>query len=60
VQEFYLDVISNSLSKVLDNKSWLGGWRGYKECVVLMLLLQLIQQGFMCGLRKTEDTEIEG
>lgn len=53
----YLDVIFNASSKVLDGKSQLCIRRGYKEWVVLMLLLQLVQQGFICGLRQPEDTE---
>lgn len=56
----HLDVVFNPSSKVLNDKSQLCIQGGYKEWIVLMLLLQLVQQGFICGLRKAEDTHREG
>lgn len=55
----HLDVIINPPSKVLNAKSQPFIWREHKAFVVLVVLCQLVQQGFICGLRETEDTQRE-
>ena len=56
----HLDVICHPPSKMLNDESRLSVWRWHKEWIVQMLLLQLVQQGFVCGLREAEDTQREG
>lgn len=47
-----LDVILNTPGKVLDGESRLCFGRWYKEWVVPMLLIESVQQSFLCGLRE--------
>ena len=52
----HLEVIFNFPSKVSDGKCQLCVWRRFKKGVVVILLLQLVHQGFICGLREAEGT----
>ena len=50
----YLNLVLDHPSEVADDKGGLHDWCGHKVLVPLVLLLELGQQGDVCGVRKTE------
>ena len=55
----YLDLIFDSASKVLNYEGGLHHSGGHKEGVVLVMLLELVQQSTVCGLREAGNIQRE-